>query len=290
MANEIDRFITATDNANDYADHLLAQLEQARLEEVDELMNNENNRDEDLWLDIGVSPELTVNDYEQTDDDERDIQWILGLAGISVASQTQFFLDERDKTLIEPLAYRGQKMDPFQLTAAQLRIAGKRGVLFTPETEFVRLQSKYLNEVSFLKTMDNVELYNALQEAGALRSFDQHVADSMQYVSRMTNYPENSTQWKAAVNDLIDKDSKRAIESMNRRSVERLYVQQQTGGDPQAMMAWIVEGGKNTCSECARRAGVIMSLAQWEESGLPGEEVCLGGGYCRCHLAIVFEA
>jgi hypothetical protein len=290
MPNEIDKFITATDNANDYSDDRLAKLEQARLEEIDNLMSNAQDRDEQLWDELDVDTTLTVKDFEEIDIEDRDIEWILGLSGITSASQTQFFLDEREETLIKPMAYRDQRMDGFDLTAAQLQIAGKRGVKFVPETEFVTLQAKYLDELSFLRDMDNANLYTALRDAKALKPFDQHVADSMRYVSRMTSYPENSEQWTQAVNDLIEKDSKRAMEIMNRRSVERLSVEKQIGGNLSALMAWIVEGGSATCSLCFARAGVILPYDEWQESGLPGEEVCLGGGYCRCHLHAVIQA
>jgi len=290
MPDEISKFITASDNANDYSDDLLDKLEQARLEEIDNLMNDAENRDDELWEDMGVAPELIVEDYEEIEEEDRDLEWIIGLAGLSVASQTQFFLDNREDTVIKPLAYREQVMEPFELTASQLKTAGIRGVDFISDVEFVKLQTKYLDELSFLRNMSNTELYNTLLDAGALRPLDQHVADSMQYVSRMTSYKPGSTQFKAAVNDLIAADSKRAMKVMNRRSVERIYVQRQADGDPTKRFAWIVEGGPKTCSECVFRAGQIMTLEEWQSAGMPGEEVCLGGGYCRCHLAVVIEA
>lgn len=288
MPDRASQFIVASDNATEYSDWRIDALEQKRLEDIDELMNHDDERDDDLWLALGVSSELTVQDYEQEPEQDRNLDWVLGLAGLAAAAQTQFFLDNRDETIARPLAYRMQMVDGFELGSSVLTSAGRRGVEYVSDTAFQTLQSAWMNETAFLRQMDNVELYNALVEAGALRPFDQHVADSMQYVSRMTSYKPGSPQFKAAVNDLIAKDSKRAVQTMNRRSVERLYVQHQIDGDVSTPMAWIVEGGSNTCSECSARAGEIRTYAEWEADGLPGEEVCLGGGRCRCHLHAVF--
>ena len=288
MPDKSSQFIVASDNATEYSDYLVEQLEQERLEEIDNLMSRDDNRDDDLWVALGVSATLTVQDYENEPEQERDLDWVLGLAGLAAASQTQFFLDAREDTLIKPLAYRAQLMDGFELSAAELTTAGKRGVEYVSESAFRSIQAKWYNDFSFMRELDNRTLYDALREANALKSFDQHVADSMQYVSRMTNYKPNSPQFVNAVNDLIDKDSKRAIQTMNRRSVERIYTARQIDGDMSTRMAWIVEGGSNTCSECYARAGQILTYAEWESEGLPGEEVCLGGGRCRCHLHAVF--
>jgi hypothetical protein len=281
------QFIVASDNATEYSDAQMDSLEQQRLEDIDNLMNSTEDRDEELWDEMGVDEELTVKDYEEVEEEDRDLEWTLGLAGIAVASQTQFFLDNREQTLLKPLAYREQLMSGFKLTPAQMRIAGKRGVLYISDTKFKALQTKWLNETAFLREMSNTELYNALLDAGALRPTSQMITDSMQYVSRLTSYKPGTPQFKAALNDLIAKDSKRAVVSMNRRSVERIYTARQIDGDETTPMAWIVEGGPSTCSECVVRAGQIRTYAQWEATGLPGEEVCLGGGRCRCHLEAV---
>ncbi len=289
MPDKSRQFIVASDNATEYSDDQVEKLAQQRLEDIDNLMNSDEDRDEELWDEIGVDSELVVKDYEKVEEDERDLEWALGLAGIAVASQTQFFLDNREQTLFKPLAYREQLMHGFNLTPAQMKLAGKRGVEYISDTKFKSLQAKWLNQTSFLKEMSNTELYNALVEAGAMRPSSQMITDSMQYVSRLTSYKPGSPQFKAALNDLIAKDSKRAVVSMNRRSVERIYTARQIDGDDSTRMAWIVEGGPNTCSECIVRAGQILTYAQWESAGLPGEEVCLGGGRCRCHLEAVGE-
>jgi hypothetical protein len=203
---------------------------------------------------------------------------------MAAASTVQFFLDNRDPLLINPSAYRRQKLDKFNLTQAQLVQAGKREVVRLPITTFERLQAKYLAEFADLKALSNKELYTALNEVGALRSIEKQTADAMGYVSRMTNYPKGSPQWKEAVANLTDAQSKSGLMSMNRRSVETLSVLAQTGGDLNAEMVWLLDPTSSHCSYCPANAGLVMTYSEWLDFGLPGIDTCKGGDRCNCHL------
>ena len=285
----VEEYIAASDNANDYADSLTAGLEQRALEDMDDLFTATERRDEGLWTEMGVSPELVLADYDEVERDERDLDWSLGLAGISAASLHQFVIDNREDTIIKPTAYRMMVVGGLAagMTRNQLVAAGKRGVEVEGVKEFARLQAKYTKGLAPLKAMNDKELYGALTEIGAMRPAQKTIADSMGYVSRMTNYKPRSPQFKSEVANLIDSNSKRGLVGMNRRAVERLYTVQAIGGDTEKLMVWVVEGGKNTCGFCLDRAGSVMTYEEWSNQGMPGADVCKGGDMCRCHLEVV---
>ncbi|MCP4604501.1 MAG: hypothetical protein GY847_28930 [Proteobacteria bacterium] len=285
MTDIIANYIKASDNADDYADFLLEQIEQQVVEDVDELFTDAASRDAELWLEMDVNPELTVKDYDTVDNESRDIDWAIGLAGIAAAATTETFIRRREETIIKPLAYRMQALDSFSLTRAQLIEAGKRGTEIVEMAHYSRLQAKWMNELSFLKEMGNKELYTALGEYGALRPAEQVIIDSVDYVSRMTSHRPGSVQFKEATANLIDANSKRAMQGMNRRSVERIYSYREANSDLNTMMVWVGERGGRNCEYCLARFGQIATYNEWIEMGLPGTDVCKGGDRCRCHLA-----
>lgn len=285
MPDKITKYLQANDNADDYADSLLLGLRQRSLEDIDSLITSVDERDEELWDDMDVDSELELADYENIEVEERGFEWILGLSGIAAAASTQFFLDNRDDTLIKPLAYREQVVGAFALTMEELIIAGKRGTEIIADTKFVALQQKYLNEFAYLAEMSNAELYVTLSEIGALQPAEQVIARSTGYVSRMTTYKKGSPQFKAEVSKLIDAESKRAITGANRRAVERIYSFREADGDLNTLMVWVGENDKRTCSYCAALFGEVDTYGNWIERGLPGADVCAGGDLDRCHLA-----
>lgn len=285
MPDKITKYLEANDNADDYTEKLLEDLDQTRLEDIDDLLNNSENRDAELWEYLGEEDtEATVVDFEATEPDDRDLSWVVGLAGLATSASLQFFLDNREETLIKPLAYREQVLSPFQMSRKELILAGKRTAEIQAVERFQALQTKFLNEVSFLRDMSNVELYDALRDYGALRPYEQTVSRATGYVSRMTTYRPGSPEFKGAVNQLIDADSKRAITGMNRRSVERIYTYREADGDLNRMMIWIGEPGPHNCPYCPQFFGEEDTYGNWIERGLPGD-VCAGLDYCRCHLA-----
>ncbi len=282
----VEDFITASDTAVEYSDNQIAKLEQQALEDIDGHFRG-YDRDVDLWQELGVPPELTIKDYEIEDIDDRDLEWALGLAGIGAASSTQFLLDNRDETIIKPVAYREQVLAGFALSRSQLIQAGKRSVTIVTEAKYVALQTRYVKDLAFLAEMDSVTLYNTLLEYDAILPADKLIANQMGYVSRMTNYQPGSPQWKEAVSNLIDVNSKGNLNQMNRRAVQQVYTYRETDGDFNTELVWIVEGGPNTCQYCLDRAGEIMTYREWIDQGLPGSDVCAGGDRCRCQLAAV---
>jgi hypothetical protein len=286
MPTEVDKFVIANDNAGDYANHLIEELNQKALEEIDDLFTSVDGRDPELWETFEVDPALVVNDYEQVEIDDRDLEWSLGFAGLSAAATSQFFLDEAETTIVKPLAYREQVLDGFELTQSQLIAAGKRQFESDAAEYFVKIQAKYLDEVSFLAEMEPTALYKQLLRYDAIMPADKQIADAMGYVARMTNYPPDSAQFKAEVARLIDRNSGDVLKQHNRRAVQRIYSFREAGGSMDALMVWLLESSK-PCDFCIANAGEVKTYGEWLDSGMPGPEVCAGANRCHCQLHAV---
>lgn len=274
----VEEYIQATDNANDYADHVMETLEQPAREDMDALYTDPSLRDDELWTELGVPSDLVLSDYDEVPREERDINWSLGLSGISAAALYQFFLDNRDKTILNPTAYRAQVVGPIAaaMTREQLITAGKRGFEVLGTMPFATLKPQYLAPLAPLKGASNTALYNGLTEIGAMRPAEKVITNAMANVARMTGHGPGSPQFKAEIAQLIDSNAKRGLTGMNRRAVEQIYVTRAIGGDINQLMVWIVEGGNKTCNFCLDRAGDVMTDAEWTEVGRPGADVCAG--------------
>jgi hypothetical protein len=286
MPTDVDKFVIANDNAGDYADHMVADLNQQALEDIDDLFRSTDDRDPELWLIYDTDAALVVNDYEQVETDDRDLEWVTGFAGMSAAATAQFFLDHPDEMIVKPLAYREQVMAPFDLTPDELVAAGKRQFESEAAEHFVKIQAKYLDEVSFLGKMEPAQLFRELDQIGAIHSADKMIADASGYVARMTSYPPGSPQFKQEVARLIDRNAGDVQRQMNRRAVQRLYSYRESEGDPNALLVWLLESSK-PCDFCIARAGEIDTYANWLDRGMPGPEVCAGGNRCHCQLHAV---
>jgi hypothetical protein len=284
MADTVSAFVAASDNANDYSQKQVDDIYPKALEDIDNLMRESVERDEELWENWDIDPELVVDDYDAEPIEDRGLNWTLGLAAISAASSVQFFLDNRVPLIINPSAYRAQKMDPFNLTQSQLEQAGRREVVRVPIKTYEKLQAQYVNEFSAIRSVSNKDLYEILESAGGLRPMEKHIADSVGYVSRMTNYQPGSPQFKEAVADLVDTNSKNSIRRMNRRSVEAMSALAETQGNPQTEMVWLLDPTSSHCIYCPNNAGVVMTYEEWLNLGLPGVDTCKGGDNCNCHL------
>jgi len=279
-----EEYIKATDEASDYADNAVDEIEEHALEDIDALYNG-HDRDDELWAQMGVQSDVVIDEYDDVEPDDRDIEWSLGVAGISAASTTNFFLNNREALMINPSAYKEQVVGSLNMTGIELTKAGRRGFEVVGEVTYQRLNKSVKKSFAFLKNMSNVELYQTLLNTGGMRSPDKIINDAMGYVSRMTSYRPGSTQFKEQVNLLISQNSNRGLKSMTRRSVQQIYTDREVDGRPDRRMVWIVDGSKTTCSYCLDRAGNIMTYSQWIIDGLPGADVCKGGDMCNCVLA-----
>jgi hypothetical protein len=286
MTETVDNYVRAFDEAGDYALDQAVRMKQDALEEIDELLRNDELRDADLWDELNVPASITLEQYE--DEEDRDLDWMLGFGGMGAAAVTQFVLQNAELLIFKPVAYRMQLMEPFEdLSQTQMVAAGKRGTIgFDAKiiTEFQKLSARFLDTMERFREMDPVDLFRSLRSMGALPSIEKTTADAIGYVSRMTNYAAGSPQFKEAVTNLIDSLSSRAVMGQSRRAIERIYTDRAVGGDRSRLMVWICEGGKNTCEYCRARSGEIMTYEQWIRDGLPGADVCKGGDLCRCGL------
>ncbi len=285
MPDTIKAYIEASDNASDYADSQAESVEQQAREDIDDLFINVDNRDAELWDSWGVNSELVLADYDTVEVDERDLDWVLGLAGLSAAATTQFFLENPDPLMLNAVSYREQVLDPFNMTREQLVIAGKRGVELEATKKFAKLRAEYVAEMEFLRGHSNAILYENLLDFKAIRPIEHAITDATGYVARMTDYVPGSTQFRGEVAKLIDTNAKGRIKQMNRRAVERIHAYREANGKGSTLMVWLVEGGPSTCDYCLDNAGVVDTYENWILYGLPGASVCKGGDRCRCHLA-----
>jgi hypothetical protein len=289
LTEAVDNYVRAFDEAGDYALDQAVRLKQDALEDIDELLRHEDFRDADLWDELNVPASITLEQYE--DEEDRDLDWMLGLGGAAAAAVTQFTIQNAEPLIFKPVAYRMQLMEPFEdLSQAQMVASGKRGTVgfdVQAVTEFQKVSARFLDTMERFREMEPVDLFRSLRSIGALPAIEKTTADAIGYVSRMTNYAAGSPQFKAAVNNLIDSLSSRAVMGQSRRAIERIYTERVVGGDRSRLMVWICEGAKNTCVYCRGNAGEIKTYAQWVIDGLPGADVCAGGDLCKCGLDAV---
>jgi len=288
-SNSVDAYVRAVDEANDYTTSQIDGIYQQALEDIDELFINVENRESDIWEAHNADPELTIDEFEDVENSDRDLDWGIGLAAMSAAALVQFTVDNADDLIFKPIAYREQLLDGFSLAPSELVSAGRRGTvgaLSADVTEFKAIQARYLDDLSVISRLDPAELYRTLREYEALQSADVLTQNAMGYVSRMTSYRPGSPQWKEEVAKLVDRNSSRALKGMTRRSVERIHTlrEVESTGEADPLLVWIGEGGANTCQFCLDRFGVIQRYSEWIRDGLPGADVCKGGDLCKCGL------
>ena len=143
-----------------------------------------------------------------------------------------------------------------------------------------------LPDIANMKNMTLDELHSILDLYGVQAPWSTLIAQAQEYVTRMTEYRPGSAEWRAAVADLIDRDSRRGAIGMNRRVAQAWSSLDAIDGDVNKTMIWLTENDENVCAPCEERAGVELTWAEWQAAGPPGT-VCLGGSYCRCDLVVV---
>jgi hypothetical protein len=287
MTDRIKQYIEANDNASDYADHLADQLEPHSHEDIDYLMSEELDRDEELWDELGVNTKLVLKDYLTVPVPERGLDWTLGLAGISAASTIQFFTENRDDLLIKPIAYREQVMGRFNLTRDELVVAGRREIPTEQVMAFEPLQQEYVDNLAFLATMTNKDLFLTLSDYEAMRTAEQSISYHVANVSRMASYPVDTPQLMEATAGLVSTSAGIRQKELSRKAISGVAIFREATKGLRTLMAWIVERDKKTCAYCPKNAGEIDTYENWIKRGLPGAGICAGGDRCRCQLVEV---
>lgn len=280
-----DAFVRAFDESGDYAQHQIEAAKQLALEEIDDLLRSSENRDRQLWGELDVDMGATLGDYEEEDD--RDLDWMLGFAAMGAAASTQFAMDNADELILFPIAYRHQLLIGYDMSTGDLMAAGRRGgvgLQVESVTEFRKLEAQYLNDLATLRSMDPVELYRQLREYNAIPPIEKATAKALGFVERMSGFAARTPQFLEAASGLVDHLAGRGLMAQTRRAIERIDTQIQSLGDLSKLFVWMCEGGRRTCGYCLSRAGEVKTLRQWTDEGMPGADVCIAGDLCKCGL------
>lgn len=143
----------------------------------------------------------------------------------------------------------------------------------------VRLPS--MNEMLGLEVEELVDL---LQRYGIAPSWAEAKARVADVVGRIQGTPPGPL-FDTRVRAILE-SSKAGLVQTARRVTERYTTIQAMNGDEKQLFIRMPEDydPQRICDVCAELAGVIGTMAQQEEIGLPGAASCLGGDYCRCTL------
>ncbi len=144
-----------------------------------------------------------------------------------------------------------------------------------------------LPSLSDMASLDAENYFVVMEQYGVLPPANLLRMRAQGYVSRMTQYPMGSTQWKNEVEKLISTESKRGMLGTTRRINQMWSTIEDADGDDSVVFMWLCEDDEASCENCMDRAGDENTLADWEVIGLPGGSTCLGGDYCRCDLVRV---
>jgi hypothetical protein len=152
-------------------------------------------------------------------------------------------------------------------------------------------QQKRLPELADMRNLSISELHEVLNHYGVGTPWQSLKNDMTAYVARMTEMTDPALI-KEEVERLTDPQgplAKRHMLGMARRVDQTWSMLDAAGGDINAEFVWLTEFDELVCEGCQGNAGVIATLAEWYEMGLPGPNVCYGGAYCRCDMVRVTE-
>lgn len=125
-------------------------------------------------------------------------------------------------------------------------------------------------------------LLQTLEHYGVTPSMNRMKVMAGKYIERMTD--KTGDAFKAAVEELVNGESKRSLIGMNREIAQQYSSLRAIEGNIDQKMVWVSEGDDHVCEECDARSGEIQTWVQWQTEGPPGSRTCLGGSYCRCDL------
>ena len=102
-------------------------ITQDALEEIDDLLHHEENRDPEIFELVGADPDVTIDEYEAVPVEERDFNWVIGMSAMAVAARLQVFASNRDG-LFRILSARARNVNTLSLERADLVSAAKTGI------------------------------------------------------------------------------------------------------------------------------------------------------------------
>jgi hypothetical protein len=133
------------------------------------------------------------------------------------------------------------------------------------------------------------ELNEVLRAYKVTMPWSDYVADTKQYLRRMTTLNARTNAFNDELDRLLDGTSVKGARMMAKyteRSASWNYAAQ--GRVATQKFIWITEEDERLCDVCADAAGTEGTLAEIADSqfGLPGQ-ACLGGNECRCELVAI---
>jgi lysine/ornithine N-monooxygenase len=78
-------------------DAAVESWEQSALERIDQLLNEPDDRDPEIFEMLGVDPEVTFDDYAAIPVEDRDPTWTTGLAALFAAVKLQVFAERQSE-------------------------------------------------------------------------------------------------------------------------------------------------------------------------------------------------
>jgi hypothetical protein len=135
-----------------------------------------------------------------------------------------------------------------------------------------------------LLAMSPAEFLRNIEKFGLMPNWRVQQTQAADYAIRMTQLEPGSPQFDRAVDNLIDVESNRGMQGLTRRIAQQYTTLVDSNGDVDSEFIWIVEGDEATCSPCKANAGLVKTMREWIDIGLPGTPTCDGGDRCRCEL------
>ena len=108
-------------------DLFVDRLEQEALEEIDNLLHNEEPRDSEIFALMGADPEITIDEYEQVPVEDRDPNWVAGVAAMSRACTLQVLANHQDQ-LVDLLSKREDALAGADMPHGELKKAALDGI------------------------------------------------------------------------------------------------------------------------------------------------------------------
>jgi hypothetical protein len=166
------------------------------------------------------------------------------------------------------------------------KLDDKKVSYITPGLKYVngRPESSKLPSLDAISKLDNSELLQVLNHYNVFGPTDQFKMESVEYVTRMTQYPPGSPAFKEAVVALGDVSSKRGLVGMTRRASENYSTVESIDGNVEQELIYVCLDDNSSCRACLDKDGEIHTFLEWQDIGGPGAATCAGGHNCRCSL------
>jgi hypothetical protein len=163
-------------------------------------------------------------------------------------------------------------------------------LLDSERKDFTRRQLAIINKLSQRKATERLSVYSLKlqKEKGILKSDIEIFLKN----GKIAGYTEKellaqltkAAESKVGIAEAMAKRTERIIvEATRREMLDAKFDEYLKVAGPEDEWQWITIS-VNPCPDCEPRAGVILTLSQWQEQGLPREGRTICGQSCRCEL------